>query len=393
MGTTAVGLEVGTSKVCAAVGYVGSDGSFSTLGLGQRRSRGVRKGEIVDPARAVEDIRVALEEAENMADFEIREIYLGVTGAHIRTVVNQGICPILSDDRAITEEDLQDAVQNAKAHELGPNYEVLHTVRQSFSVDDMHDVQDPVNMVGSRVGARVHFTYGNVDRLRNARRVIESMQLRVVQPIFCGLGTTMAVLDNDAKDEGALVIDIGGGTTEYVLYGKGLLRKCGVFAVGGDHVSNDLAIGLKLPLGRAELLKIEHGAAVVDDSCRGAKIALSNDVRTAGRTINLEYLRRIQSMRVEEILELVAQEVGGDIEMAASGVYLCGGGALTPGIIELAERVFRLPARIGSTQGISGVVATLDRPEFATAIGLAMVGAMRGRRRPPGLFGGLFGRR
>lgn len=386
-----VGLEIGTSKVCAAVGDLGADGTFTLLGLGQCRSRGVRKGEITDPTKASEDVRNALAEAEEMAGVEIRSVYLGVSGAHLVGFNSRGIHPIVTVGREISAEDVEDAIRNAKAASVGSGRQVIHTVKQDFAVDDHDGVENPVNTVGARLEARLHLIHGSSNRLQTPLRVVGGLQIEVEQVVFNGLASALAVLGRSQKDVGALVIDLGAGTTEYALYANGLLRHSGVLALGGDHVSNDLAIGLRIPLGRAEQLKIDQGAAVVDEGCRGMSLNLSSEPGSVERTINLEHLRRIQSLRVEEILELVAREVGPLLGLARSGVFLCGGGARTPGIVPLAERIFQVPVQLGRTQEVSGAENALDQPEFATAIGLARFAAMRQGHRPPGGFGGRFG--
>lgn len=382
-----VGLEIGTSKVCAAVGDLGVDGAFNLLGIGQCRSRGVRKGEITDPTKTSEDVRTALAEAEEMARVEIRSVFLGVSGSHLVGFNSRGIHPIVSVGREISEEDVEDAIRNAKAASVGSGRQVIHTIKQDFSVDDHDGVENPVGTVGSRLEARLHLIHGNANRLQTPVRVVGGLQIDVEQVVFNGLASALAVLGRNQKDVGALVIDLGAGTTEYALYADGILRHSGVLALGGDHVSNDLAIGLRIPLGRAEQLKIDQGSAVVDESCRGMSLNLSSEPGSVERTINLEHLRRIQSLRVEEILELVAREVGPLLGLARGGVFLCGGGARTPGIVPLAERIFQVPVQLARTQEVSGAENALDQPEFATAIGLARFAALRLRNRPRSRFG------
>src|SRR6266571_692255 len=263
-----VGLEVGTSKVCAVVGELSSEGALNLIGVGQARSRGVRKGEIADAPMAEEDVRQAIVEAEQMADVEIRSVYLGVTGGHIRGFNNRGVHPVVSADREISEDDVQDVVRNAKAINLPAENSVLHAIRQHFLVDGQDSITHPVGMLGARLEVDVHVVHGHLNRLQNAIRVVKGIQLEVDEVVFNGLASALALLTNEQKELGALVIDIGGGTTDYVVYVDGVIKHTGVLAVGGDHVSNDLAYGLKVPLGRAEQLKIEHGSGLVDESIK-----------------------------------------------------------------------------------------------------------------------------
>jgi cell division protein FtsA len=381
-----VGLEIGTSKICAAVGEVNAAGTLNIIGLGQCRSRGVRKGEIADPPLTEEDIRNAIVEAEQMADVEIRSVYLGVTGGHIRGFNNRGVHPVVSSDREISEDDVQDVIKNAKAINLPAENHVLHAVRQHFHVDGHSGIVNPVGMLGARVEVDVHVVHGNFNRLQNPIRVVKGLQLEVEAIVFNGLAASLALLTNEQKEMGALVIDIGGGTTDYAVYADGIIKHTGVMAVGGDHVSNDLAWGLKVPLGRAEQLKIEHGSALVDESIKGQTVTIANELGLPVKTINLEHLRRVMSLRLEEIFQLVEQDIAraGLLDFLRSGVFICGGGARIPEMAKLAEKVFQLPASLGKANSISGITSALDQPEFATAIGLVKYGSFQQKKRASG---------
>jgi cell division protein FtsA len=391
--TLIIGLEVGTSKVCAMVGEINGEGEVSIVGIGQARSRGVRKGEIVDPAVAEEDIRNAIVDAEQMADVEIRSVYLGVTGAHVSGFNNRGGHPVLSPDREIVQADVEDVVKNAKAINLPMENAVLHTIRQHFLVDGQEGVQNPVGMLGSRLEVDVHVVHGYYNRLQNAIRSVKSLQVDVESIAFNGLASAMAVLTNEQKEMGALVIDLGAGTTEYVVHTNGIVRYSGVLAVGGDHVTNDLAIGLKIPLARAEQLKLEHGSALVDAADRGQTIRLAGQPGLPERAINRDHLRRIMSLRLEETLRLIEQDLdkAGLLDYLRAGVILCGGGARVPEIERLAERVFQLPVTAAPTCVISGLASALNQPEFATGVGLVKFGALQQQRQKakPTLVGGL----
>jgi cell division protein FtsA len=378
-----VGLEIGTSKICAVVGEINSAGALNIIGIGQARSNGVRKGEICDPVKAEEDIRNAIVEAEQMANVEIRSVFLGVTGNHIRGFNNHGVHPVVSADREITEEDVQDVIKNAKAINLPADHSVVHAVRQLFQIDGQTGITNPVGMFGARVEVDVHVVHGHVNRMQNPIRAVKSLQLDVDEIVFTGLASSLALLTTEQKELGALVIDIGAGTTEYVVYCDGVIKHTGVLAVGGDHVSNDLAYGLKLPLGRAEQLKIEHGSAILGDADRGQKISLPNELGLPAKTINREHLRRIMSLRLEEIFELIEQELAelGLLAFIRAGVFLSGGGARIPHIQTLAEAVFDMPVYRGSSNSISGLKSALDQPEFATAIGLVRFGSFQQKRK------------
>jgi cell division protein FtsA len=378
-----VGLEIGTSKVCAVVGELSADGALNIVGLGQARSRGVRKGEIADASLAEEDVRHAIVEAEQMADVEIRSVYLGVTGGHLRGFNNRGVHPVVSSDREISEEDVQDVIKNAKAINIPAENHVVHAIRQHFMVDGQDGITNPVGMLGARVEVDVHVVHGNLNRLQNAIRTVKGLQLEVDDIVFTGLASSLALLSNEQKELGSLVIDIGGGTTDYVVYSNGIIKHTGVLAVGGDHISNDLAYGLKTPLSRAEALKIEQGSALVDDAVKGQTLTLSNELGMQMKVINLENLRRIMSLRLEEIFQLICQDLeqAGALDYLRAGVFLCGGGARIPQIAALAEQALQMPACLGKTNSISGLKSALDQPEFATAIGLVKFGSFQQRKR------------
>jgi len=378
-----VGLEIGTSKVCAVVGEFNSEGVLNVVGLGQARSRGVRKGEIRDAPEAEEAVRAAIVEAEKMADVEIRSVYLGVTGGHIRGFNNRGVHPVVSADREISEDDVQDVIKNAKAINLPNENSVLHAIRQHFLIDGQDGVTNPVGMLGARLEVDMHVVHGNLNRLQNAIRLVKGLQLEVDEVVFNGLASSLALLTNEQKEMGALVIDLGGGTTDYAVYVDGVIKHTGVLAVGGDHVTQDLSIGLKVPLSRAEQLKLEHGGAFVDESVKDQSIAVTNEHGFPGKEINLEHLRRIMSLRLEETLDLVAQDVdrAGLLHYLRAGVFLCGGGARVKDLAHLAEETFELPVLIGKTNSISGLKSALDQPEFAAPIGLVKFGSFKSRKR------------
>lgn len=387
-----VGLEIGTSKVCAAVGELAEGGELNILGLGQAPSRGVRKGEVFDAEKAGEDIRQALSEAEDMADVTIESIYLAVTGRHLECANHRGLHTIPSVDRTINAEDVRMALGNAKHENCPAGAEIIDSIRQDFLVDDHAVYENPVGVVGSRIEARVHVIFGRVNRLATSRRAVEgAMPIRVEKAVFSGLASALAVLTTEQKQAGAIVIDLGGGTTEFTFFYRGLLRHSGVLAVGGEHVTNDLACGLRVPLSRAEELKLNHGSAVVRKENENTQSGPAPGASLTDRPVSLSRLERIMSLRLEETLELVALRLRSSdaLRLATGGVYLCGGGARTPGIEELAHRIFQLPIHRGWVQHVSGPANVLENPEFATAVGLIRYAAMRSRQRPrPGLFSG-----
>jgi cell division protein FtsA len=356
--------------------------------LGQAPARGVRKGEIVDPTQAEEAVRHAIVEAEQMANVEIRNVYLGVSGAHIRGFNNRGVHRMLSADHAITPEDVEDVVKNAKTINLPATNSIIHAVRQHFYLDGQDGVLNPVGMGGALLEVDVHVVHGVTSRLQNAMRLVKGLHLEVNELVFNGLAASLALLTHEQKELGALVIDMGGGTTEYVVYANGIIKHTGVYAIGGDHVSNDLGHGLKVPLSRAEKLKKEFGSAVLLEEMKGRTITITNEVNLPIRTINLEHLQKIMSLRLEEIFQIILHDLEqlDLLPYIASGIFICGGGARIPHLAKLAETVFDAPVSIGHTNSISGLKSALDQPEFHAAIGLVKYGSLKNRKRPATLF-------
>ena len=379
-----VGLEIGTSKVCVAVGEVSDNQVVNVIGLGQSKSRGVRKGEIVDSSVVEEDVRNAIVEAEHMADVEIQSVFLGVTGSHLRGFNNTGVHPVVSVDREINDADIQDVIKNAKAVNLPSDHSVIHVIRQHFSVDGQDGIVNPQGMLGAKMEVDVHVVSGRYNRLQNPIRLVNGLQLQVENIAFNGLASSLALLSTEQKELGALVIDLGAGTTEYAIYSGGVIKHTGILAVGGDHVSNDLAYGLKIPLGRAEQLKLDKGSAVVDSESENLMMDLSTDSIIPGKKINLNHLKMIMSMRLRETFELIEKDIEqvGLIDYLRAGIVISGGGARTPFITKLARDVFKLPAAIGRSSTVSGIKNALDEPEFSTPVGLIKFGAFQSQATP-----------
>ena len=395
-----VGLEIGTSKICAAVGELNDDGSVNLIGLGQAMSNGVRKGEICDPDKVELELRTAIDQAEQMANAEISSVFLGVTGGHVRGFNNRGNHTVLSSEHEISEDDVTDVIRNAKAINLAAEDTVIHAMRQHFYLDGHEFLKSPVGQGGSQLAVDMHVIHGNTMRFQNAVRLVRTTQLEVNEIVFNGLATALALLTPDQKELGALVIDLGAGTTEYVVYADNTIRHSGVLAVGGNHVSNDLAFGLKVPLSRAEKLKLEHGCAIVRPESKGKVTNLTSEVGQVVKSVNIEHLQHIMSLRFEETFTIIAAELekaGLTNYYLRAGIFLTGGGARVPGIERLAERIFQMTVTHGHAAGIGGITTSLDQPEFATAIGLVKYGSMKQQQRAArgglvGTFKGLVGK-
>jgi len=373
------GLEIGTSKICIAVAEQ-VEGGFNLLGLGQSRSRGVRKGEIIAPAQVEEDVRDALSEAEQMADVKIRSVFLGVTGGHLCRLTHFEAIKF-SSCHEISANDIEQWLNRTPAVKLPDGYQIIHNLPQRFVVNGKNGGGNPIGTMASRMRVVRHVIYGHASRLQKTIHLLHAMNLNVDCLVFNGIAASQALLTPEDKASGALVIDLGGGATEFVVYIDGLIQLSGVLPVGGDHVSNDLAYGLKIPLNRAEKLKVEQGSALVTDQAKFLQFFITNEYGVEIKPDNVEYREHIMSVRVAEIFEFIARQLKeADLtDWLRAGVFLCGGGARTPGILSLAKRIFPMKVALGRIRPVGGLSAALDQPEFATAIGLAQYGLPQNR--------------
>lgn len=382
---TIIGLETGTAKIRVAVGEQSNSGALNIVHVSEVDSNGVVKGEVVNAGAALEDLRNALADAEDQANVEISHVILGVTGRHVSGFNNRGVKMIPSVDREITEEDVEDVLKDARAVSLPNGNCMIHCIRQNFNVDDRTNLPSPVGICGSRLESYLHVVHGNKDRTQTTIKLLKQLELGVDEMAFTGLASAMSLLEPEHKELGALVIDLGAGTTEFVVYANRIIKHTGVVAVGGHNVTNDLALGLRVSQVQAEQLKIKHGEAIADDSCKGQILTLPTDVGLPARTVNLEHLRRIQAQRLTELFEIIADALTeNDLwECLGAGVFLCGGGSRTPRIQELAGKVFQLPVAVGKSS-LSGPTSVTSVPEFQAAIGLVRFGASQRARRSSG---------
>ena len=381
-----VGLEVGTSKVCAVVGEVLEDGNIMIIGVGQSKSEGVRKGEIVDVEAAGQTIHAAVADAEESAGVEIHNVFASVTGGHVRCFNNRGTVVITHEDRQITEEEVRNVLLNAKAVNIPVDHVVVHAIRQRFFVDGHDGIQNPVGMIGTKLEADVHVIYGVRTRLLNTINCIKRVPLDVANIAVSAFASALAVLTTEHQQLGALVIDMGGGTTDYIVYQGGTIQHSGVLAVGGDHLTNDIATGLKIPMNRADTLKIEHGS--VDVPPQDEPISLKREVGLPDRQVSRDKLCRIMNLRVEETLTLVKKELEKQklLDYIGAGVFITGGCARIRGLEPLAAQVFGLPVHIGHSHTVSGPTSAIESPEYSTAIGLVRyaLGSQREQHQRPG---------
>ena len=369
-----VGLEIGTTKICVIVSEGRSDGTISILGVGETPSRGVRKGEIVDLTTVSECIHEALIDAEEKTNVEIRNVWVAISGSHLKSFKNRGAFMLPEERDVIIEEDLKTVETNAKEVSLPAQNIFLHTILQGYHVDGRRDVIDPISMECQTLEADFHIVHGIKTRIHNTLRCIESLKLGIEDVVLSSLASSQVAVTQHQKDLGALVIDIGGGTTDFLVYYNGSVRHSGVLPLGGDHITNDISIGLRLPMQRSELLKIQEGSAIDPGGADLGTITLKNDLGFLGCDISRTSLQIIIHQRVHEIFELVRKDIEGSHEgmigMLRAGVMITGGSSRLRGIATVAEDVFELPAHLTRAKEVGGATQTFENPQFSTAIGL-----------------------
>jgi cell division protein FtsA len=367
-----VGLEIGTSKICVVVGETRPDGTIKILGVGQAPSRGVRKGEIVDFETAMKCVHEAVVDAEQKSDVMIRSVYVAVAGAHIQSFNNRGSV-ILPDERdEIDEQDIEDVKVNAREVSIPAQNAFLHSIIQHYHVDGQDGVLNPVGMLGQKLEADFHIVHGVRTRIQNTIRCVKELPLEVEDVVFSALASAQVVLTQHQKNLGALVIDVGGGTTDYIVYVDGAVKQSGVLAVGGDHITNDISMGLRIPMTRAEKLKVEEGSVTLGNCLPGETILLKDDSGFAGKEVERETLNTIINLRMRESFDLLKRKLDEEafVNFVGAGIFITGGCSLLNGIDHLAQEVFEMPAHVAHAQTMSGLTSAFENPQFSTAIGL-----------------------
>ena len=389
-----VGLEIGTSKICVVVGETRPDGTTKILGVGQAPSRGVRKGEIVDFETAMKCVHEAVVDAEQKSDVMIRSVYVAVAGSHIQSFNNRG-CVTLPDDRdEIEEEDVEDVKVNAREVSIPAQNAFLHSIIQHYHVDGQDGVLSPVGMLGHKLEADFHIIHGVRTRIQNTIRCVKELPLEVEDVVFSALASAQVVLTPHQKSLGALVIDVGGGTTDYILYVDGAVKQSGALGVGGDHITNDISMGLRIPMARAEKLKVEEGGCVLGNCLPGETIFLKDDSGFAGKEIERETLNTIIHLRLRETFELLKRKLEEEsfINYIGAGIFITGGCSLLGGIDHLTQEIFEMPAHAAHAQTMSGLTSAVENPQFSTAIGLIKYAQAVQADRPRRGLGRIFGR-
>jgi len=371
------GLDVGTTKVCAVVAEVTVAGELALLGVGESSSHGLRQGNMVDLEATVEAIHGAVARAEQMAGVAIRGVYAGVAGDHLRSINSRGVIAVSGRDNEVTAEDLQRVVEAARALAIPSSRAILHVIPQGFIVDDQAGIQDPVGMSGVRLEAEVHIVTSSSAAVRNLAKAVERAGYRIEELVAVPLASSWAVLEEDERRLGVVLLDIGAGTTDLAVYFDGSVQHTAVISMGGAQITNDIAIGLRTPLEMAEQIKIGQGCACTSLVAHAGAIEIPGVGGRPPRTVGLSVLAAIIEPRVEEILTLARDEIARlqGAEMLAAGVVVTGGTASLRGVAELAEQVFEMPARIGMPRDAQGVADLAGDPRYATGLGLVRYGA------------------
>ena len=371
-----VGLDIGTSKVCALIAEE-REGELTLLGFGVAKSAGMRKGSIINLEAIELSISRAIEEAELMAGVGVERAYVGVGGGHIRSFNSNGSITLPEGHQKIGREDIARVISAARAVAIPNGREVLHLLPQEFIIDDERGVHDPLGLSGHRLEVGVHIVTGASTSVRNVVTCVQNAGIEVVETVLSQLAASMSTLSDDEKDLGVALIDIGGGTTDVAVHLDGALWHTAVLPIGGDHITNDIAVGLRTPIPEAEQIKIEHGAALASAAEGGDSIEVSTIGEGKSRVVDRETLVEIINARLEEdIFKLVREEFRriDVIHRLNAGVILCGGCSRMRGIIDLAEQVFELPARLAVPTGFGGIVDAIAQPEFATVAGIVQFG-------------------
>ncbi len=368
-----VGLDIGTTKICAIVGE-GTDAGVDIVGIGTHPSKGLRKGVVINIDATVESIRKAVEEAELMAGVEISSVFCGIAGSHIRGFNSHGVVAVKS--REVASNDIKRVIDAARAVAIPPDREIIHVLPQEFIVDEQDGIMEPLGMSGVRLEAKVHIVTGAMTSTQNVIRCCRRTGLQVNDIVLEQMAASEAVLVPDEKELGVLLVDIGGGTTDFVVFSQGAVRHTAVFGLGGNHLTNDIAVGLRTSLMDSEKIKIKYGCASTSMVKKEETIEVPNVGGRRARALSRQILAEIIEPRVEEIFTLIHQEIvkAGYEDLIPSGVVLTGGTASLEGLPEFVEGIFDLPVRRGYPTGVGGLLDVVNHPMYATGVGLVLYG-------------------
>lgn len=369
-----VGLDIGTTKVCAVVGEKTKDG-MDIIGIGTHPSRGLRRGVVINIESTVESIKKAVEEAELMAGCEINRVYVGIAGGHIRAFNSHGVIAVKEGE--INKADLSRVIEAAQAVAVPPDRQIIHVTPQEYIIDGQEGIQEPLGMNGVRLEVKVHIVTAAGSSVQNIVKCVNKAGLEVDGIVLQQIASGEAILNADERELGVALVDIGGGTTDIAIYHAGTIKHTTVISLGGNQITNDIAVGLRTPSAEAEKIKKKFGVAMTAMCGSDDTIEVPSVGGQKSKTVSRRMLAEIIEPRMEEIFELINHEIirSGYDGLTSAGIVLTGGTASLDGIMELAEQVFNLPVRRGTSIGITGLVDVVANPMYSTGVGLLRYGA------------------
>lgn len=373
-GNMIVGLDIGTSKVVAIVGEVDADGVLHIVGIGRHKSRGLKKGTVVNIESTVQSIQRAVEEAELMAGCQIHSVYAGIAGKHIRSMNSHGIVAIR--DKEVYAADIERVIDAAQAVAIPADQKVLHILPQEYIIDSQEGVKEPLGMSGVRLEAKVHLVTCATNAAQNIEKCIRRCGLETEEIILEQLASSYSVLTEDEKELGVCLIDIGGGTTDIAIFTEGAIRHTGVIPIAGDQVTNDIAMALRTPTENAEELKIKYACALSQLASPDEMIKVPSVGDRPPRELSRRALADVVEPRYDELFHLIQAELrhSGFEDMLAAGLVFTGGTSKMEGVAELAEEIFHMPVRIGMPFEVNGLVDIVRNPTYSTGVGLLLYG-------------------
>lgn len=378
-----VGLDIGTSKVVSIVAEVSADNEIEIIGLGSCRSRGLKKGVVVNIESTVQTIQSAIQEAELMAGCNIHAVFTGIAGNHIRSLNSHGIVAIR--DNEVTAGDIERVIDAARAVAIPADQKILHIIPRDFIIDGQEGIKEPIGMSGVRLEAKVHIVTGSVSAAQNIIKCVRRCGLEADDIVLEQLASSYSVLTEDEKDLGVCLVDIGGGTTDLAVFTNGAISHTSVIPIAGDQVTNDIAVALRTPTQNAEEIKVEHACALAQLANSDETVEVPSVGNRPMRRMSRQTLAEVVEPRYEELFSLVQAELrrSGYERLIVAGIVLTGGSSNMQGVVELAEEVFHVPVRVGTPQYVKGLVELIKNPIYATGVGLLLYGLRQQQDRTP----------
>jgi cell division protein FtsA len=390
-----VGIDIGTTKICCIISERMDESRLEIIGVGNVPSRGMRKGVVVNLEETIKAIKMAVEEAELMSGIAVEKAFVGLAGGHIRSFNSRGVVAVSGKDKNITKEDIKRVIDHAEAVSIPQEREIIHVLPQEFIVDDIGGIEDPTNLIGSRLEVNVHIVTAMITSLQNIVSSVNNAGIEVEDIILEQLAASEAILSKDEKELGTALIDIGGGTTNLALFERGALWHSIVIPIGGDHFTNDIAVGLRASIPDAEKVKRKNGCALDALIEEDEAIEIPTIGANKPKIVSKKVLSGIIQPRTEEIFEIIHDEIrrSGLESYLNAGIVLTGGGCIMDGMVEIAEQIYDMPVRRGVPMNIGGLVDVVSSPAFSTGIGLVLYGHKFGTalsKKPPTIIKKIF---